>query len=43
MDDQTAIDLVLGLLGIEAVHLRNQAEDFATDVKRQILFGEDRG
>ena len=43
MDDQTAIDLVPGLLGIEAVHLRDQAEDFATDVERQILFGEDRG
>ena len=43
MDDQTAIDLVLGLLGIETVDLGDQAEDFATDVDRQVIRGEDRG
>jgi hypothetical protein len=42
VEDQAAIDLVLGLLGVEAVHLRDEAEDFATDVERQVLLGEDR-
>ena len=43
MDDQTAIDLVLGLLGVEAVHLRDEAEDFTPDVFGQIILCEDRG
>ncbi len=42
MKDEPPIDLGLGLLSAQAVHLRGEAKDFLTDVIGQVFLGEDR-
>ncbi len=42
MQDHSAIDLVSGLLGVEAARLRDEAADLGTDIEGEVFRGKDR-